>query len=53
MDPGSRVPMVEHKPNADSGGRTSMVDIGQFLRTGAHGPEHQALLRLIGTLLND
>lgn len=47
------VPMVEHEPNRSSGGRTSLTEIGQFLRTGGSGPEHQALLHLIGTLLDD
>jgi hypothetical protein len=28
------------------------TDIGRFLRNGAGGPEHQALLELIGTLLD-
>jgi hypothetical protein len=35
------------------GGQTSYSDIGKFLRDGASGPEHQALLKLIGTLLDD
>jgi hypothetical protein len=52
-DPQSGVAMVEHKPNASSGGRTSLIEIGKFLRAGANGPEHQALLQLIGTLVND
>ncbi|QQN67374.1 hypothetical protein JIR23_21640 [Bradyrhizobium diazoefficiens] len=52
-DPQSGVPMVEHEPNRSSGGRTSLTEVGQFLRTGGGGPEHQALLQLIGTLLDD
>ncbi|ANW00223.1 hypothetical protein [Bradyrhizobium icense] len=52
-DPQSGVPMVEHKPTASSGGRTSLIEIGKFLRAGANGPEHQALLQLIGTLVKD
>jgi hypothetical protein len=52
-DPRSSVPMVEHEPNGSSGGRTSLTEIGQFLRAGGSGPEHQALLRLIGTLIAD
>jgi hypothetical protein len=43
---------VEHQPNLPSGGKPSHVDIGAFLARGAQGPEHQALLRLIGTLLD-
>ena len=45
--------MVEHRPNVSSGGRTSLIEIGQFLRAGGNGPEHQALLRRIGTLVDD
>jgi hypothetical protein len=52
-DPQSGVAMVEQKPNPSSGGRTSLIEIGKFLRAGANGPEHQALLQLIGTLVND
>jgi hypothetical protein len=34
--------------------RTNLhTDIGKFLRDGANGPEHQALLRLIGTLMDN
>ena len=42
---------VRHEPNRPSGGRVSHTEIGAFLSDGAHGPEHQALLRLIGTLV--
>jgi hypothetical protein len=42
---------VEHAPNLASGGRVSRIEIGDFLAGGRHGPEQQALLRLIGTLL--
>jgi hypothetical protein len=42
---------IEHKPNISSGGQTSQMEIGDFLAHGGHGPEHQALLRLIGTLV--
>lgn len=52
-DPQSGVPMVEHEPNRSSGGRTSLTEIGRFLGAGGSGPEHQALLQLIGTLLDD
>lgn len=43
---------VRHEPNRPSGGRVSHIEIGAFLSDGAHGPEHQALLRLIGTLVS-
>jgi hypothetical protein len=42
---------IIHQPNAPSGGRLSHVELGEFLRTG-EGPEQQALLRLIGTLVD-
>jgi hypothetical protein len=42
--------LIKHQPNAASGGRISYVEIAEFLTDG-HGPEHQALLRLIGTLV--
>ncbi len=42
---------VRHEPNASSGGRASGIGVGDFLVRGGHGPEHQALLRLIGTLV--
>ncbi len=42
---------VIHQPNAPSGGRLSHIELGAFLRDGT-GPEHQALLRLIGTLVD-
>ena len=51
-NPMSRLPTVKHVPNASSGGQISYSDIGTFLRDGANGPEHQALLKLIGTLLD-
>ena len=38
------------QPNAPSGGRLSHIELGEFLR-GQKGPEQQALLRLIGTLV--
>jgi hypothetical protein len=52
-DPQSGVAKVEHEQNASSGGRASLIEIGKFLRAGANGPEHQALLQLIGTLVDD
>ena len=42
---------VRHQPNAPSGGQASDLDISDFLRRGARNPEHEALLRLIGTLV--
>jgi hypothetical protein len=51
-DPTSKLPAVKHLPNASSGGEISYTDIGTFLRYGANGPEQQALLKLIGTLVD-
>jgi hypothetical protein len=50
-DPASGDLFVRHEPNAASGGRPSDVDIGAFLSRGPKHPEHQALLDLIGTLI--
>jgi hypothetical protein len=41
---------IIYQPNAPLGGRLSHIELGEFLRTG-NGPEQQALLRLIGTLV--
>jgi hypothetical protein len=43
---------VRHEANVESGGAVSHIGIGDFLSSG-RGPEHQELLRLIGTLLDD
>ncbi len=44
---------VRHEPNAASGGRISEIEIGTFLSRGPLNPEHQALLRLTATLVDD
>ncbi len=41
---------IIHQPNAPIGGRLSHIELGEFLRD-QKGPEQQALLRLIGTLV--
>ena len=41
---------VIHEPNISSGGKRSQIEIGAFLRDGGHGPEHHALLSLLGSL---
>jgi hypothetical protein len=43
---------IIHQPNGPSGGRLSHIDIGDFLGAGANGPEQQALIRLIATLVD-
>ena len=42
---------IIHQPNAPSGGRLSHFELGEVLRLG-NGPEQQALLRLIATLVD-
>jgi len=42
--------LVCHEPNRPSGGKASMVEVGEFLCRG-HGPEQQALLQLVGSLV--
>ncbi len=42
---------VQHEANLPSGGRIDEIEIGPFLSGSGRGPEHQELLRLIGTLV--
>ena len=51
-DPANSKAFVIHEPNEASGGQTSRVEISAFLRSSTEGPEHQALLRLIGSLVD-
>jgi hypothetical protein len=44
---------VRHEANLPSGGRVTDLDVGAFLAAGPPGPQHQELLRLIGTLVMD
>jgi hypothetical protein len=44
---------IKHEANVPSGGQATDIDIGEFLRRGGQGPEHQALLRLIGTFVTE
>src|SRR4030095_5369604 len=41
---------VLHQANIPSGGRTSQIELGDFLTKG-YGPEQQALVQMIGTLI--
>ena len=41
---------VVHQPNKASGGKGSAFGIGEFLSQQPVGPQHEALLRLVGTL---
>ncbi len=49
-DPRSGRVFIRHEPNVSSGGVESSIEIVEFLRQG-HGPQHQELLRLIGSLV--
>jgi hypothetical protein len=42
---------VEHQPAIESGGESSVVDICEFLQARPRGPQHDELLRLLGTLI--
>jgi hypothetical protein len=41
---------VLHQANIPSGGQTSRIELGDFLTRG-YGPEQQALVQMIGTLI--
>ena len=40
-------------PNIPSGGRGCDIEIGKFLVEEGYGPQHNELLRLIGTLIEE
>jgi hypothetical protein len=44
---------VRHEANLRSGGHVQDIEIGEFLAENRRSPEHLALLRLIGTLVED
>jgi len=48
-DPVTGARAVMHRPNPQSGGQASYIEIDKFLSEGANGPEHQALRRLTET----
>jgi len=50
-DPTTGNVFVQHEANVPSGGRVTNIDLGAFLSRVGRNPEHQALLRLIGTLV--
>jgi hypothetical protein len=50
-DDDSRV-FVLHQANVSSGGAATKIEMGDFLGRGKAGPEHQALVRLIGDLVD-
>lgn len=42
---------VRHVPNPSSGGKASEIELGAFLSRDRGSAQHQALVRLIGTLV--
>ncbi|MGN8120066.1 hypothetical protein [Labrys sp. 22185] len=50
-DPSDGMAIIIHQANGPFGSAISFIALRDFLRTGANGPEHQALLRLIATLV--
>jgi hypothetical protein len=42
---------VTHRPTATPGGQSTNIELGTFLSQNGQGPQHQALLRLIGSLV--
>ena len=51
LHPVQRAWIAHDEANIPSGGRHTDVEIGDFLSGGRRNPEHQALLYLIGTLV--
>jgi hypothetical protein len=49
-EPANGLAFVIYQPHSPSGAQLSHIELGEFLRSG-NGPEQQALLRLIGTLV--
>ena len=52
-DPATGDVVIRHEANVPSGGTRTDIDIGEFLSSGQRNPEHQALLRLIGALVEN
>jgi len=52
-DPDSGRVFIRHEANLPLGGQVTDTEIGKFLARRPHGPEHQELLRLIGSLVDD
>lgn len=44
---------VRHEPNAPSGGRATHINLDEFLGARPRGPQHEALIRLIASLIED
>ena len=52
-DPETGRVFIRHEANIPSGGQVTDIDLGEFLSGGQRNPEHQALLLLIGTLVEE
>jgi hypothetical protein len=52
-DPTAGRLFIRHEANVPSGGHATDLDLGAFLSGGRRNPEHQALLNLIGTLVEN
>ncbi|QGY05935.1 hypothetical protein MMSR116_31605 [Methylobacterium mesophilicum SR1.6/6] len=52
-DPTDERSFVRHEANPASGGHTTDIALSAFLAADRGGPEHRALWRLIGALLED
>lgn len=52
-DPSTGCAFIRHQANLPSGGQSTDIDISAFLNRGQRNPEHQALLRPIGTLIEN
>ena len=52
-EPSNGNAFIIHQPNSPSGGKLSHIDLGEFLRRGNAGPEHRALLQMIGSLVDN
>ncbi len=52
-DPATGRVFIRHEANVPSGGHLEDIEIGAFLAGGVQNPEHQALLRLMGTLVEN
>lgn len=44
---------IMHEPNDASGGKNAEIELGSFFNRSGHGPEHQELVRLIASLIDD
>lgn len=53
LDPTTGHSFVRHTGNVASGGHVTDFSLATFLASGRNGPEHQALWRLIGTLVGE